>query len=524
MRWSACLTASLVTVLLPVLTWADSAPHAFQAPAGSKEVKETAPFDTATLETYLENIGVLYTVDAFAGKNAQLKAEADADRVLLAGRGYEVQAGPEELFADGFIDGPYTVYESAVLSFDAAGVRLVLDLTALTADEEVWVIDPSGPRAHGPYTLADAHDAEKWSPLIEGDTAVLMARSLSGKVPQVRLVAVSHMFRDLKELKVLGCNQDASCETDTTLQSVASGVGMISVPQSGYDFAICTGTLVNNADTPSYEPYFITSWHCVPDVADASDVDIIWDYRTVSCGSGTLASTQRSEGEVLLTSNATYDATLMRLKSVPTGAYGRNYAGWTTNAPTIGNPVVTIHHPDGSYKRISYGTVQGLNQYSSGFQYQIKVLWHTGVTEGGSSGSPLLLGNAGYRIIGTLSNGPDHSCTNPSMNYDWYSSFAKFYPQAQGWLTGSNPPPPQGTTGNKSCAAEKVFADHPEVLDNLRTFRDEALEKTAMGRRVVDAYYFAAPALARTIDHAPRFRTVFTALALPCARIGAWLG
>ncbi|MCL4693851.1 MAG: hypothetical protein KJ060_15230, partial [Candidatus Hydrogenedentes bacterium] len=117
-----------------------------------------------------------------------------------------------------------------------------------------------------------------------------------------------------------------------------------------------------------------------------------------------------------------------------------------------------------------------------------------------------------------------HSCTDTAGNVDWYTSFRDFFPQAEGWLTGTNPPPPDGPgPGTTTCPAAKAFQDNPEILQNLRTLRDQGLLKTAWGKPVVDAYYAAAPYLARLVDWSPVARDTFKMAAAPFAALGAKL-
>ncbi|GMV92274.1 MAG: hypothetical protein AMXMBFR82_20520 [Candidatus Hydrogenedentota bacterium] len=507
-----------------------SADHATAPPITTKAGYDAAlhALPPDLVEAYLQFVGTSHVFDNFEGQNSYLKSMSDSHKQLLVGSGFEVDLDSAALFGEGIQDGPYTVYETAISSLDAESLRFLVDLSQLQEGEEAWVIDMSEPRAFGPYGASDAHEDGRWLPTTVGESAVLMVRTTGDTVPQIRLIGVSHFFERFEDaLKLLPCNNNVICESNATVQDVMTGVGMMVVPQGGFDQALCTGSLINNSDTAALEPYFLTSWHCVPDYVDADEVDIIWDYRATACDTNdppSLASLPRSEGEVVLTTNNGYDLTLMRLLSVPSGTLGRTYLGWETRDPVFGEDVVTIHYPDGSHERISYGEVVGIDQSSGGFVRQTKLQWYDGVTEGGSSGSPMLLVASSYHLAGTLSNGPTHSCTNTAGNVDWYTSFRDFFPQAEGWLTGTNPPPPDGPgPGITTCPAAKVFKDNPEILQNLRTLRDQGLLKTAWGKPVVDAYYAAAPYLARLVDWSPVARDTFKMAAAPFAALGAKL-
>jgi len=508
------------------------ADHATVPPIATKSALEASihklPKDL--VEAYLQFVGTSHVFDTFEGQNGQLKSLSDNHKQLLVGSGFPLDMDSDDLFGEGVSDAPYMVYEAAVSSLDAESLRFLVDLSQLQEGEEVWVIDSTEPRAFGPYSSADAVEGGRWLPTTAGESAVLMVRTIhtSGMVPQVRLLGVSHFFEPFeKALKLLPCNNNIACEANASIQSASTGVGIMVVPQGGFDQALCTGSLINNSDTSEFEPYLITSWHCVPDYVDANQVDIIWDYRATGCNTNdppSLGSLPRSEGEVVLTTSNGYDLTLMRLIAVPSGTLGRTYLGWETRDPVFGEDVVAIHYPDGSHERISYGEVQAIDQYSGGFVRETKVHWYDGVTEGGSSGSPLLLVSSSYHITGTLSNGPVHSCTNTAGNLDWFTSFRDFFSQASPWLTGTDPPPPEGPGGGTStCPAAKVFRDNPEILRDLRTLRDEGLLKTSWGKPIVDAYYAAAPYLARLVDWSPAARETFRMAAAPFAALGGKL-
>ncbi|MBX7256703.1 MAG: serine protease [Candidatus Hydrogenedentes bacterium] len=484
------------------------------------------PLPKSTLAKYMERIGRTNTYAEMEGQNAFLQQYAEAEKNFMVGAGYPVDQGSEDLFGEGFVDGAYTVHQAAITSIDAYALRLHVDLSQLQDGEEVWVVDLTGPRAFGPFTAADNTDDGRWLPTTEGESCVLMVRSATGSLPEVRLIEFSHFFRSFEQtLKALSCNNNINCDSTTAVQTASTGVGMIVIPSGSGDSALCTGSLINNADTAALEPYFLTSAHCVPETASASGVDIVWDWRSTSCANYTppsLSGMPRSNGVKMLASSGTYDLTLMQLDTVPSGTNGRAYLGWDVRDPIVNEPIIAIHFPAGTAQRISYGTVVSIDQTFDSYQNETKVHWDDGVTEGGSSGSPLLFVNSSYRITGTLSGGPTHSCSNTTGNVDWYTSLRDFYSQIQDYLTGTTPPDP-GSDPSTGCAAAKAFVDNPQVLQDLRALRDEALVKTSWGKSLVDAYYANSPKVATAVDESPSARTAFRLMAAPFAALGGLL-
>jgi len=212
-----------------------------------------------------------------------------------------------------------------------------------------------------------------------------------------------------------------------------------------------------------------------------------------SCGSDdppSLALLPRSVSGTVLATNGNLDETLIELDMVPSGAFGRTYLGWTTQTLSVNDNVLTMHYPRGTHQRISYGSLQIIDQFANGFLNANQVVYSDGVTERGSSGCPLLLTSANYSVVGTLSTGPTHVC----------------------------PPSGPGTYDPPLCPAQKVFQDHPELIVGLRTFRDNGLATAVIGKQIIEAYYNAAPAIADAVEHSPDARHAFIAITAPFAR------
>lgn len=425
----------LISLVCPAAEFADMG---FAPPSAEKSLSRSAlPHDQAA--AYVDKTTVLHTFRDFEGANDALKAAEPEGRLLQIGVGIDADLAGNELLGDGFQEGSSTVYLAAIQSADAEAVRLRMDLGSLDQDTEVWVLDPNEAVAFGPHT-GGTECRERWLATIPGDTAILMARSAASAVPNVRLTGISHFYRSLAEVKALSCHINIACETDPVIQQISSGVGFVLVPGPTGSSYTGTATLINVPETPELEPYLLTANHLVASESEASNTDVIWDYRSTQCGTNDappFSQCPRSNGVELLATSDTLDITLIRLDSVPVGEYGRAYVGWDTRDPVIGESVIGIHHPANTHMRISYGRIQSIDQTTSvldggvtlTFINQTRVGWDDGVTEGGSSGSCLLFADGTYRIAGTLSNGPSQTCLDPgpALNYDYYASFRDFW-------------------------------------------------------------------------------------------------
>ncbi len=414
------------------------------------------PIPQDKVAAYLDCLADVHVFDLFEGQNEALKAAATDATVLRVAAGFPVDMTSTDLFREEFLDGDCTVHLAGVSSIDAEALRLRVDLAKLRPDEELWVIDPTAPRAFGPYGSKDYLPGGRWLPTIVGDMAVLMVRSRCEALPEICLKALSHFYWSLATTKAeLTCHLNVACE-DEVVRDVATGVGFMVLPTEGDDMGVCSGCLIDSAVG---EPYFLTANHCVPGVVQAWNVEIVWDFRK-ECGSEqapSISSLPRSSGVWLLENDNQLDGSLMLLDKVP-GT--RTYLDWDTGRLEVGDPVITLHHPvvanPGSatpdistcFMRLSKGNVVKVDTVGSDvgldYQHETKVLWDEGVTEMGSSGACLLFWDEedGYQVAGTLSGGTIHDCNDPSNNYDYYASFRHFFPKIEGYLTGAPPSAP----------------------------------------------------------------------------------
>ena len=448
-----------VLLCLAAATFAQEAPYAYQPPEYAAAAT-AAGLPPAAAERYLDAARLTHEYQGLWGQNHRLKAESLPVSPLKIGERFPVELEAPEFFAAPVEDEGGWVHSAALRSLGAHALRVQVDLSGLAPHEEVWALDPVVGHAFGPFTRNDHHADGFWLPTVQGDAAVIAVRTAGPQPPDFRVAAASHQFFDEYELKQLWCNLTLADVDDPELYALASGVGRLSITKSNGTFA-CSGSLVNNPQTAEFEPYFLTAYHCIGTNAETRNTEVFWDYRSAS---DSLGSLPRSRGSALLGTSANLDITLIQLNSVPSGPHGRVYAGWSTATPQIGNAVSGLHHPRGSYMRASFGSVLAASVSVIGYSNQIRVGWDEGVTEGGSSGSPLF--DAQNRLIGVLSNGPVHVCGGtPQENHDQYASFRLFFPQVQQYLNNASPPPPSGIVcAARGTASAGSFAADVAVL------------------------------------------------------------
>jgi hypothetical protein len=212
-----------------------------------------------------------------------------------------------------------------------------------------------------------------------------------------------------------GCShRDVSCEAAWLDESNA--VTMLSVVQAGGNVVgFCSGALLNRTGT-DLAPLVATANHCLGNQASANNASYVWLFRTASCN-GTIPNANnlpRSDGSLLLKRHTGSDYNLVGLYENQGGNF---FLGWDTGGWDNGSSATGIHHPGGTFKRISFGSKTGdQNQRfcdSNGLNCFNADVWNigytTGFTQPGSSGSPIMDGAA--RVHGTLSGGPASDCT-----------------------------------------------------------------------------------------------------------------
>ena len=315
----------------------------------------------------------------------------------------------------------------------AVGLRLGLESVNLPQGARLLAYDPANPNAAAiPITQQNiTAQSNLWTETVFSQTAVLECQAPPEVDPSAisfSVTTVSHLYRSpFYRPKSEGCEPAVACYP--AWMDDAEGVAEISFIDSGIHY-VCTGCLLNDTVPGTTVDYFLTANHCVADQTVASTVEVFWFYEADTCH-----GTPPARGSVPHTSGgATFldgvddrsgtDFTLLRLHQSPPD--GVTYLGWTTALPSS-QTLTCIQHPQEFDKRISFGHKV---DPGPGWQDFTGVRWSTGVTEPGSSGSPLL--NAAHQVIGQLYGG-NSDCEHPS-GIDIFGRFDLSYQMIQPWL------------------------------------------------------------------------------------------
>lgn len=470
-------------------------------------------------------------LNEFNQKSTSVTAFLESAPSHQAALDFYIDSDSTACFSDAFPgkDGNY-LFVAAITSKDAFALRLLVDLSGLQPGEALYVLDADGRASFGPFTTQQADPEGTWLPTTLGDTAVLVLTAARPLCPYVRLENVSHFYKSIFNPGTdppLVCNVPIADETNPDAQALAAGIGILIIPYNTGQ-AFCTGALLrslaSSASPP--EPYLISAWHCFKESTNYSGMEVFWDYRSEEDDPNTL---DRNQGAELLAYNASLDAVLLKLNEpVAVGPFGRAWLGWDSLGPDTGDFVQTIHYPRAHSLRTSRGDVTNavtrvcLNLMCSlAYERQIEVLWEEGVTEPGSSGSPLLNRGRNFRLMGMLSNGPAHSCRTTSGNYDNYGSFSQFFPQVKCHLLHGQSCTEPFMPRTQQCFIARLFGFKEETNNHLRRFRDTVLASSPLGKQLIEDYYALSPLMESWLDSDTLARTAFKGLLQGAAAWGA---
>ncbi|HOV31875.1 MAG TPA: hypothetical protein PLX23_00755, partial [Candidatus Hydrogenedens sp.] len=223
----------------------------------------------------------------------------------------------------------------------------------------------------------------------------------------------------------------------------------------------------------------------------------------------------RTTGAVNLAESTCLDGQFIKLTgTIPVGDYGRAYAGWSSEELNTGMTVYGAHHLGGQYLKSAIGTFKNTDTSScmdslcmNTRYHTIEVLWDEGITSQGSSGSGAFCKDFGYQLVGMLSNGPVHNCTDRSNNYDYFASFRNFYPLIRCYLKPGTDCEDKADC-DRLCFFKYMVTPYSEELQFFRQMRSWLKNQGAWGNNLVKFYYQQSPTWIYKVEENPELNSV----------------
>ncbi len=295
----------------------------------------------------------------------------------------------------------------------AKSINLIFDQFILSKNAILYITDENQTEFIGAHTsLNNNVNNMMGTDIIHSDVVIieLVEPKEESGTSVLNLGTVVHGYLDIEEeAKALGgsgnCEYDVNCPMGAGWENQRGAVAMM-VNGGGF----CTGSLLNNT-SGTIIPYFLSANHCGTNPGSWV-FRFRWERTAANAICGTTNNTSNNgpttmnvNGAVLRASYPGSDVTLSELNSNPDPAWGIYYNGWNrTDVPATS--IHGIHHPAGDIKKISSDntpvTSSQMGTSVANGCWHVNS-WDLGVTEGGSSGSPLFDEN--HRTIGQLYGG-----------------------------------------------------------------------------------------------------------------------
>jgi hypothetical protein len=343
------------------------------------------------------------------------------------------------------------LWRVALRSPGSLGIRVEFRNVSAGAGR-LWV--HNGTDFAGPYTGRGPYDdGHFWSAAVPSDTITLEYEPAADDPhpgdPPFDIAGIAHQARSVTQDTAAPdgadyCQLDPNCYPGW--QPAMKMVGQLEFEDGGAEY-LCSGSLVATRDN-SMIPYLLTAGHCIDNEPAARTVEVFWTYQTSSCGAtpptSNASSEKSTEGADLIDFGTIEqgDYSLLLLKDIPAGL---TFSGWDPSDPPLQASLAGVHHPAGSWKRISFGertadTTVGVGGENGQVDIApanlyLQILWDQGRIQPGSSGSPLF--SSPGVIAGTLTYGPEDpplTACEISPSVAGYGRFSNTYRNLQSYF------------------------------------------------------------------------------------------
>jgi lysyl endopeptidase len=408
----------------------------------------------------------------------QEQAKLSGEKLLQYGEPFSCAIDLFEQAKKTKLQNGINLYQFVIESANAQSLNLIFDEFRLEEGTIMYIFAADKSKFIGAYSSLNNNQANALgTELLYADKIVVEIQEPSANEQKSRLKIgkIIHGFLNLdeyleKDLNSSGsCNIDVNCPQGLGWEIPRNSVAMMVNGNGGF----CTGAMVNNT-SGQLIPYFLTANHCGSNPSN-------WVFRfrwespvdSADCGttspSGNAPETMNINGAITRAKNAASDFHLVELNSLPLNEWEVVYNGWD-RSETNASSGAGIHHPSGDIKKISLSVspFESASYTGGPILNHWKAYWSEGVTQGGSSGSPLF--NQQRRIVGQLHGGA--SGCNSDDQSDLYGKFS------ESWIGGetddtrlSNWLDPQNTgltfiDGNVVNAVDPYLTNYVNGLEN----------------------------------------------------------
>lgn len=329
--------------------------------------------------------------------------------------------------ASSVVYGENIIYRLIIHSDEAKSINLIFSPISLPDGARMFLSRPDGFEIYGAYTKESlAGDVFATTP-VSGDKILIQCEVPIDMADQfdATISSVNSGFRSLRLLPALGkatdCEEDAVCD-DYGLEKQRRAACLIII--NGMRF--CTGSLIA-VNENNRESFVLTSSHCLWD--NSGNIDTLYAKRSIFyfgyespiCDAGIVGTYEKSvSSSQIIRVNQEKDMALLKLSKRPPVDYMTYESGWNKSISPRG-PLVCIHHPNGDLKKINFSEDDPMpssfeeDYFTPDSHWKIRQ-WKSGVTERGSSGSPLY--DSEGLIIGALSGG-ESTCASQGNDDFW---------------------------------------------------------------------------------------------------------
>lgn len=359
------------------------------------------------------------------------------------------------------------IWRLRITSENAKALSLHYKDFYLPQGSKLFLYNDNKKQVAGAFTAFNNPSEDKYfsTRIIEGETTTLeyIQPAYVKDEPVLNIFQVSYFYRGVNGLigkykdnrntsfgSSGACEVNINCPEGNNWQDEKKGIALIYIP-SGMGGGFCTGSLVNNTSEDG-TPYFLTAHHCGGSQSNQDMWEFYFNYEASGCNN---PGTEPSHDDIIGANvvalgddSGGSDFLLLELLNSPPGNYGVYYNGWDLSTSGASSSI-GIHHPGGDIKKISKGGNLTTDTYTGAMaNAHWKVVWEQtstnwGVTEGGSSGSPVFNEN-NKKIVGTLTGGAA-SCNNQTgpdyygkFDIHWDDNGANNSDQLEPWLDPTN--------------------------------------------------------------------------------------